>query len=101
METTMLWIRNIKAASIDPSIMLPTAIGLDPDNGKATAEYWDGTSETYPSIAVLAEEHKISGSLRLDKFCDPVEDYREGVSLEVAREVYREDPGLLLLVQVD
>lgn len=44
---------------------------------------------------------EVDPEVRLDKDADPIEDAREGISLEEAREIYRDDPDLIYAVLTD
>lgn len=56
------------------------------------------TSQTTTLTGNAAIEYAEAHGLELSKYADPLEDAREGLTVEEAREVAREDPSLIYVV---
>ena len=73
---------------VDASACYATADRLD-----ATGEMWGGAMTTLTGHDAIA--HAETNGLTLNKYADPIEDARDGLSVDDAIEVAAEDPNLI------
>ena len=90
-------VKNINVVSDD---ILPDEIEFDLVTNRAIWIHPDYPDREYDGgLDEIAAEY--GSKWRIDKYADPIEGRREGLSLEEANNVAEEDPNLLQIVDAD